>query len=43
MLTEREKKELLKTAAQIFVIWGALLTGAFAIYFLVEYFFKKWS
>jgi len=42
MLTERENKELLKTAAQIFVFLGALLTGAFAIYFLIDY-FKKWS
>ena len=41
MLTERENKELLKKAAQIFVFLGALLTTAYAIYFLVDY-FKKW-
>lgn len=42
MLTERENKELLKKATEMVIILGGLLTFAYVIYFLVDY-FKKWS
>ena len=41
MLTEREKQKLIKDAASIFVAAGAILTLAFAIYFIVDL-VKKW-
>lgn len=41
MLTERERKKLIKDAAIIFVAAGGILTLTFAIYFIVDL-IKKW-
>lgn len=40
-MTEKEKQKLIKDAASIFVAAGAILTLAFAIYFIVDL-VKKW-
>ena len=41
MLTENEKKKLIKDAASIFVTAGGIVTLAFAIYFIFDL-IKKW-
>lgn len=41
MLTENEKKKLIKDAATFFVAAGGILTLAYAIYFIVDL-VKKW-
>jgi predicted permease len=41
MMTQNEKKKLIKDAASIFVAAGGILTLAFAIYFIVDL-IKKW-
>jgi hypothetical protein len=41
MLTERERKKLIRNAATIFVAAGGILTLAYAIYFIVDL-VKKW-
>jgi hypothetical protein len=41
MLTENEKKKLIKDAASIFVAAGGIITLAFAIYFIIDT-LKKW-
>jgi len=41
MMTENDKKKLIKDAASIFVAAGGIVTLAFAIYFIVDT-LKKW-
>jgi hypothetical protein len=41
MLTENEKKKLIKDAASIFVTAGGIVTLAFAIYFIIHT-LKNW-
>jgi hypothetical protein len=41
MLTENEKKKLIKDAASIFVAAGGIVTLAFAIYFIFDL-VKNW-
>ena len=41
MMTENEKKKLIKDAANIFVAAGGIVTLAFAIYFIIHT-LKNW-
>jgi hypothetical protein len=41
MMTQNEKKKLIKDAASIFVAAGGIMTLAFAVYFIVDL-IKKW-
>jgi hypothetical protein len=36
MLKEEEKKEIIKTGAKVFVLFGGLITLIFVIYYLIE-------
>lgn len=36
MLTEREKQEIYKTGAKVFVLFGGLMTLVFVIYYLID-------
>ena len=41
MITENEKKKLIKDAANVFVAAGGIVTLAFAIYFIIHT-LKNW-
>jgi flagellar basal body-associated protein FliL len=41
MLTEQEKKKLVKEIALLIIVAGGILTLAYAIYFIVDT-LKKW-
>lgn len=36
MLKEEEKQEIIKNGAKVFVLFGGLVTLAFAIYYIVD-------